>query len=116
MRGIQFLILRFGLFFFFAALTSPIAIVADLLMQYCDAHEKLRMFKWVFAPVLLGWLIGLAWLTNQVAHHMAFEDQKLGAAVRLAFYDFRLKLAFLPLVGHWFESHSDQRETDDDEA
>src|SRR5690348_7126745 len=106
MKGIQYLLLRFGLFFFFIWFTSPVAIVAGLMVQYLDAHEKLRIFRWIFIAVLLAWLLGLPWLTNRAAQHMAFENRKLDDAVKFAFYDLQLRLAFLPIIGHWFEPKS----------
>ena len=106
--------LRFGLFILFALLTSPLPIGAGLMMEYLDAHENVRMLQWVFAPILLAWLFGLPWLTSQMAQRMAFEDQEFGVAVRMTFYDLRLRLAFIPLVGHWFEPHTDQKDSDDD--
>ena len=116
MKGVEFLILRFGLFFLFEIVTSPVAIVACLMMAYLDGHERVRMLRWILAPVLLAWLFGLPWLTSQTAQHMAFEDQKFGAAVKLTYYDLRLRLAFLPVIGHWFAPRTDERDTDEDDA
>ena len=47
---------------------------------------------------------------------MAFEDKPFGVAVKLVYYDLRLLLAFLPLIGHWFEFPSDKREFDDEDT
>ena len=115
MNGIHYLLLRLVLFLFFAAVTSPVVFVSIWCMEYLDAHEQIRMLRWVFIPVLLAWLFGLPWLTSQTAQHMTFEDQKFGAAVRLTFCDVRLRLSFLPLVGHWFEPPTDKKEADDED-
>ena len=114
MRAIQYLIIRFALFFFFVLVTSPVPLVAGALLKYCDAHEQFQIFRWVFIGILLVWLFGLPWLTNRAAQHMAFEDRKFGEAVKCAFYDLRLRLAFLPVIGHWFEPES--RDDDDHDA
>jgi len=103
MRFIQYVLLRFALFFFFALITSPVVLVAGLLLEYCNAHEQVRMLRWISLAILLLWLFGLPWLTNRAAQHMAFEDRKFGDAVKGALYDLKLRLAFLPVVGHWFE-------------
>jgi len=58
--------------------------------------------------------LGLPWLTSRAAGHMAFEDRTFGVAVKLVFYDLRFRLAFLPLVGHWFAPDSDKRDDDHD--
>jgi hypothetical protein len=112
MRGIEYLILRFGLFCFFAVVTSPIVIVCVLLIQYLDSHEKVKLLKWAVAPVMLAWVFGLPWLTSKAAGHMAFGNQRFGVAIKLAFLDLRFHLAFLPVIGHWFASES---EKDDEE-
>ena len=114
MRIIQYLIIRFALFFFFALVTCPVLLVAVALLKFCDAHEDYRVFRWVFIGIGLAWIFGLPWLTNRAAQHMAFEDRKFGEAVKCAFYDLRLRLAFLPVIGHWFAPES--RDDDDHDA
>ena len=106
MKGIEYLILRFGLFLFFALITSPVAIIAGVMIMYLDAHEQFRMLRWVFVVVLLAWLFGLPWLVNRTAQHMVFENRRMGDAVKGACYDLRLRLAFLPIIGHWFDIKS----------
>jgi hypothetical protein len=115
MRGIDYLVLRFGLFVFFTLVTSPVVWVSIWCVDYLDAHERVRMLRWAFIPILLAWLFLLPCLTSQIAQYMAFEDQRFGAAVRLTYYDLRVCLGFLPLVGHWFEPHTDQKDSDDDD-
>jgi hypothetical protein len=114
MKGIEYLILRFGLFLFFALITSPVAIIAGVMIECLDAYEHLRILRWVFLAILLAWLFGLPWLVNRAAQHMTFENQKLGDAMKGAFYDLRLRLAFLPVIGHWFNFKS--RDDDDHNA
>jgi hypothetical protein len=116
MKGIQYLILRFGLFAFFALVTSPFVIVLVLLIRYLDDHDQFRLLKWILMPFVLVWIFGLPWLTSQTAKRIAFEDQNFSAAVKLTYYDVRLRLSFLPLIGHWFVPHSDKRDTGDDDV
>jgi len=113
MRIIQYLIIRFSLFSVFVLVTSPVPIIAGALLDYCDTHEPFQHVRWFFIGILLVWLFGLPWLTKRAAQHMAFEDRRFGAAVKCAFYDLRLRLAFLPVVGHWFAPKS---RDDDDHA
>jgi hypothetical protein len=89
MKGIEYVVLRCGFFFFYAAVTSPIPIVCTLVMGYFDAHEHVRFLKWVCLSGVLVWFFGLPWLANRTAEHMAFEDRSFGVAVKLAFWDLR---------------------------
>ena len=115
MKAIEYFILRFCLFVFFALLTSPVVIISILLMKYFDAHDHRPMAGWIIIPVCLTWLFGNPWLASQAARHMTFEHQTFGVAVKLTFYDLRVRLSFLPVVGHWFEPHTDTRDADDDD-
>jgi len=112
----QYLVLRLALFLFFGFVTLPVPIAAFWLIDYLDAHEQVRMLRWLLLPVVLAWLFGLPWLTSHTSQHIAFEDQKLGAAVRLTLNELRLNLAFLPLVGHWFEPPTDKSDSDSDDT
>jgi hypothetical protein len=114
-KAIQYLILRFVLFLVFALITSPIPVASIWLVEYFDAHGPFPILKGILILVLLAWLFGLPWLTSQAAQHMAFEDQTLDAAVKLTFYDLRFRLAFLPLVGHWFEPPKGRRDIDEED-
>lgn len=106
MRAIQYLITRFALFFIFILVTSPVPLIAGALLKYCVAYEQFQILRWVFIGILLVWLFGLPWLTNRAAQHMAFEGRSFCEAVKCTFYDLRLRLAFLPVIGHWFEPES----------
>jgi hypothetical protein len=108
MRGIDYLLLRFGLGLFFAFITLPVIVPLILCMQYLETQEHLKMLRLAFLPFLLAWLFGLPWLANQTAQHMAFDDKKFSAAVKMTGYDLRLLLTFLPWIGHWFAISNDQ--------
>ena len=102
MDGIQYLILRFCLWLFFILITSPILLGFGWLMNYFKDHEEYKMAGLIVAVFGLAYLFCLSWFANKTAQHMAFENKKFRPAVKLAFYDLKLRLAFLPLVGHWF--------------
>jgi hypothetical protein len=110
MKGISYLVLRFGLYLFFVVVTSPIPIVCGFGCEYVDAHQQWRFLRWIFVPGFLIWFIGLPWLTSKAAGHMAFEDQTFTDAVKMTFCDLRFVLGFLPLVGHWFVKDPDTKD------
>jgi len=116
MQGIDYLVFRYVLFLFFLGITSPVALVLIWCVEYLDPHENLRFLRWASIPVLLAWLFLLEWFPSRTAQYMAFEDKPFGVAVKLVYYDLRLLLAFLPLIGHWFEFPSDKREFDDEDT
>ena len=57
------------------------------------------------------------WLVRQPnSTSLRFRAAESLLLMRFAFYDARLRLAFLPVVGHWFMPKDDKQEDDDDEA
>lgn len=112
MRVIEYFIIRFVLFLVCASLTFLPLVQAA---RYFD-EGKLRAPTVILTVLALAYYFALAWFTKRIAHHMSFEDRKLGAATKFAFWDLRLRLGLLPLVGHWFMPQSDEGEEEDDEA
>lgn len=108
MSGILYFFLRFVLYACFIIVTSPVAIVWILIIKYLDTHEQFRILEWIGFLFALAYIVCLEWFTSQTAKHVAFGNKDLGAAVKLTYYDLRLRLSFLPLVGHWFESRTDK--------
>jgi hypothetical protein len=102
MNAFDYLVLKTGLFFLFAVISSPIAIVSVWLFKYSDDHEPIRALRWLFGLVGLAWVLGLEWFAKRTAQQMAFENQKFFPAVKHSIFDIRLRLAFLPLIGNWF--------------
>jgi hypothetical protein len=117
MNAIKYLFLRLWLYLFFAAVTSPILFLSGFMIRYVNTHEQLGMLRWVFLSIGLAWIFGVRWLANRAAQRMAFENRYFGEAVKSAFYDVRLLLAFLPMIGPWFEpkSRTDDNKDDNDE-
>jgi hypothetical protein len=111
MQPFQYFILRF----FLKALYIVPLVPLVMLMQYCEAHEALTRFVWIIAVLGCIYLAAAFYLAHKTAQHMAFEEQTFSLAVRSTFYDIRLYLAFLPLIGHWFASGGNHRQDDDDD-
>ena len=111
MQPFQYFILRF---FLKAVYIVPLVPVV-MLLQYCEAHEALTRFVWIIA--LLGCLyLALAfYLAHKTAQHMAFDAQPLPMAVRSAFFDVRLYLVFLPVIGNWFAGGRRNKHGDDED-
>jgi hypothetical protein len=96
------------LFFFWLFVTSPPLFVLVWLVQ---SHPDLRPYlSWLALPLVPGWLIGSWWLNLTLAHHMFDENQLFLTALKHTWYDLRLKLSFLPIIGAWFTL------TEDDES
>ena len=114
MKGITYLLFRFWLFILFVLFTSPVLLVAIALRDYCSSHEQYRKFESIFSVLGVVWLVGLAWLANRTAEHIAFEDRKFRDALNCAVYDLRLRLSFLPVIGKWLEPKN--RDDDDHDA
>ncbi len=74
MRVVDYLVLRLVLYVFFAFLTSPIPVCCSWMVEYLDAHEQVRILKWIFVLGFVLWLFGVPWLTSKAAGHMAFEN------------------------------------------
>ncbi len=114
MKGIEYLILRVSLVFVFWLVTMPVVWIAVLLMNYISHHEAYKELKWVLLPVLLMWLFGIPWFAHKTAEYMAFQGFKFKQARQAAFCDVRLRLAFLPVIGHWFAPKNDDKADDHD--
>ena len=57
---------------------------------------------------LLGTLFCHHWFARRVTHHFCIENRFFCDAIRNALWDARLRLAFLPCIGHWFvEKHEE---------
>ena len=116
MRGIEYLILRLGLFLLFVVISSPLALLLGWLVAYLETQDQLQPIIWCIAVSAVVYFIGLGWLANQIAQHMAFENRRFGSAVKCSLYDIKLRLAFLPLVGQWFTPKKRRRGFDPDDA
>ncbi len=74
------------------------------------------MISWLAVPLVLGWLVGALWLAMKTVHYMFDEKYMFLAAVRYTLNDLRCKLAFVPLVGHFFTPDEDKTHYDEDGA
>jgi len=96
-KSVQYLILRIGLFFFFALITFPAAVAAIWVVNHYNANSE----SILIIPVL-AYYFGLVWFSNATAKHMTFSNQTLFSATKTAIVDLRIRLAFIPLIGRWF--------------
>lgn len=103
MQSVAHIILRCYLLLFYFVITSPLLGAIFWLGEYVKAEESLAQLFWIVALVGLGYLVGIGWLANTTAGHMAFGGLGFLAAVRHTYYDVGLRLAFVPLIGSWFD-------------
>ena len=112
MDVISYFFVRFGLFVFFVLPACPL----PALWQYCEERWHLAALTWAIRLLAIIYIVVAAWFANRTAHHYALEHRNLYSSMRFAFYDARLRLAFLPGIGHWFMPKDDKPEDDDDGA
>lgn len=114
MKAIEYFIFRFMLFIGFLFIASPVGMLA----VYCDNRWHLmdiRPLAWTFLILVVLYTVAAGWFASRTAHHLAFEQRNLYSSLRFAFYDARLRLGFLPVIGHWFIRADDRQENDDDD-
>ena len=116
MNTARYFTLRITLYLLFALVTFPVPFLCLRLMDYLEAREQVRALRWIFAPVLLLWIFGLPFFTGKVAEHIAFGERTFGVATKLVFLDWRFRLTFLPVIGHWFEPRPDPRDDSEPDA
>ena len=88
----------------------PLGVPLSWLMQWLDGKPDL---EWASRAMRLGALACLGaqlWLAHRTAEEMMFRKHPLSKALRIAFWELRMLPAYLPFIGHWFES----RATDED--
>jgi hypothetical protein len=112
MKGIEYLILRIGLVLFLWLLTSPVVLVAILLGHYFESHEEYKNLQWTLLPLVFFYIIGVPWYANKTAQYMAFDKRNFFDARKCVDSDLKLRLAFLPLIGHWFAPKVDKKDDD----
>jgi len=112
MDPILYFFVRFGIFLFIAL---PACALRPL-WEFCEERWHIPALTWTIAAFALAYLLAAGWFAKRTAHHYAFEKRNLYSSKVFACYDARLRLAFLPVVGHWFMPKDDKQEDDDDEA
>jgi multisubunit Na+/H+ antiporter MnhG subunit len=96
-KWIQYLILRIGLFFLFALVTFPVALIAIWVVDNYNAN-----YESILIIPVLAYYFGLLWFSNKTAKYIAFDKHGLIRATKSAFVDLKIRLAFMPLIGNWF--------------
>lgn len=89
---------------------------ALFLLWLLDGHDDARSaLTWITAPWGAVCLVGSWWLGQTTAHYIIDENRKFFDAVRRSLYDLRLRLAFVPIVRHFFAPDEDMTHWDDDD-
>jgi hypothetical protein len=110
MAMFQFYTLKFVfLMLFFLPISGPLVMA----IQYSKEHWHLGPLEFALGAATLLWLLISRWLAHEVAYNYAFENHTLLNAIRFAYYEARLRLAFLPIVGHWLAPARDREEGED---
>jgi hypothetical protein len=95
-----------ALFFFWLCVTSPpLLLLIWLARSFSGFH---MVVPWLGFPMVLLWLVGSWWLADRTASHMFEENRMFLIAVRHTWYDLRLLLSCLPIVGRWFYRNDDK--------
>ena len=109
MDSITYIFVRFVLFVLF--------FIPDCLFLaawgYCEEKWHLAGLTWAVCLFTFVYIVAAAWFANRTAHHYIFEQRNLHSSIRFALYDARLRLAFLPGIGHLFMP-KDQEDVDDE--
>ncbi len=107
-------ILGHVLFLFWLAVTSPPLLFLMWLRHFHEEYSNL--VSWLGVPLVLAWLLGSVWLAMTTIHHMFDEKHLFLSAVKYTLSDLRCKLAFVPIVGHFFTPDEDKTHYDDEGA
>ena len=88
-----------------------------LALWLIESHPRLQpTLAWFLGPYMLIGFIGSFWLGMKTTHHIVDEHRSIPTAVKHALYDLRLRLAFVPLIGSWFEGDEDKTKYDDEDV
>ncbi len=102
------------LFVFWLIVTSPPLLLLIWLIQ---SHERLRsVVSWLALPLVLAWVCGSWWLGFRTGYHMFDENRLFLTAVKHTWFDLKLRLSFVPVIGHSFTPDEDKTHFDDDDA
>lgn len=99
------------LFWFFIA-CSPVLLLRWL---YPESTEKSSGLTWITGSWALICLIVSWWFSKTNVHYMIDDQLGFPEAVKRSWYDARLRLAFIPLIGTWFIPDEDKTKYDDDD-
>jgi hypothetical protein len=97
---------EFLIFFWLFVTAPPILLIGWLVSSQQNLFLGIPLF---FSWFLVSWWLGLT-----TARHMCEEDLMFLSAIKHTFYDLRLMLAFVPLIGRWFAPDEHKTKNDDD--
>lgn len=109
MNFLQYCVADVVLMMLYTIVASPLILLAEWL----KTQEELHTVSIIVTFLIALWFFFSMWITHQTTKRMVFEGMTLTKATVAAYYEFRLNLAFLPVVGKYFEPPSDDEHTRD---
>lgn len=101
------------LFCFWLMITSPPVLFLRWLGE--DHQERKTILMWVTLAYAVAWLPCSWFLGNSMARHMIDDKHTFRPAMWYSLCDLRMRLAFVPIIGRWFEFSGEARRKDDEE-
>ncbi len=109
MNFIQYGMTHAGLLMLYLIVLWPLIKLTDRLEQ----QEGLRLVLIAARVLWVLWVVISFWMSHQTTKKMVFENMPLKKATIASFYDARLYLAFLPIVGKYVEPREKDKDTSD---
>ena len=91
---------------FLLVFTLPVMVIK----QFIPQGEGVERFQRPLALWMLGAFLSAGWFAHRTAHHLTLEDRNLYNALRFTFWDTRMYLSFLPVIGKWFVPREEKPE------
>jgi hypothetical protein len=97
-----------------AVVTLPVWLPLVWLARWLEARGDQQLLAWGIRIILFMALLALWWISKQMSYYMTVEKRTFRYGVKAGILDAKLRLAFVPLVGHWFDSKAEHFNKDDD--
>jgi hypothetical protein len=96
---------------------SPVIWSFAKLADQLEATDHWKIIGWLIRILLLFLILVVLFFTWKANDLFTFKDRSLRDTYKTAFADTRFALAFVPLIGDWFQPKSDPRDalTDEDD-
>ena len=112
MDAIYFWICRcFWGFVFLIAFMLPLF----FLFKNFEDNETIKSFRFVLIAYFIAGTLASGWLAHRLSHHLSFENRNLYNAFVFTFWDARMHLAFLPVIGKWFAPPNSEKDKDENQ-
>ena len=103
------------LFLFNFLVATPVFLGGVWLIKQMDDTPYLTVFVWVLRLILLLLFVGIYYVSTNMARHIFEEDRLFFEAFKISWIELWFSLAWLPVVGHFFERERDPRKEFEDE-